>query len=525
MTEAEMRDYLAKHLDILGPNLQLIGKPEFRLVNPNGSDGRIDLFARDTFYSVFVPIELKKSSQTARQAIHEVFKYVALLCVQEGISSDNVRPIVASTDWGELITPFSEFARAVHYQVRGLQIHADSSGIPIRTTEIKLLSPQEGISFCPEHLILLYQTPERRENHLKLIEEQITKFEFNNCLVVVQDYEGPLTIPYPCALYFATAALSLERCARMDEQMGEEFEWEFDEDDLESRRWKYESKLISDWGESLYILGRPPDDLEAGDPLKLSHYLAQGNWRNKRLLRYGNQIQNSEIHLDTDLITSLCALSGGNDHYFSAVSNPILKQHWTNFAAAIGGFFLKQHQLQNLVLAWLSEREAESDIAVHANIFFRNNIVLDLWSAHTYGEPPIHIDLFGHRNGSSQLRVLSFEIMWDGYTHPQDPQGTLSKLFDSGFGELGLAIGLIDDETADTIMRWLGFEYAAIESVISPSHIDRFSLALQSEGGIERTALDEEQQGVKEFMECNSSFMAELSDYLSGFILDRSIET
>jgi RecB family endonuclease NucS len=76
-TEANLRDYLAGHLHLIEEGLQLRAK-EFRLENSLGTAGRIDILASDRFAATVV-IELKKTDQSARQALHEIHKYVALL--------------------------------------------------------------------------------------------------------------------------------------------------------------------------------------------------------------------------------------------------------------------------------------------------------------------------------------------------------------------------------------------------------------------------------------------------------------
>ena len=69
-TEARLRDELAKRLAILEGGLTLRGV-EYRLPNVHGASGSVDILAEDR-YGATVFIELKKSNQTARQALHEL---------------------------------------------------------------------------------------------------------------------------------------------------------------------------------------------------------------------------------------------------------------------------------------------------------------------------------------------------------------------------------------------------------------------------------------------------------------------
>ena len=74
MKEAELRDRIADHIEVLENGLVLLKKEKY-IPNSLGTKGFIDLYAKDEKGN-HVIIELKKSDASAREAIHEVFKYV-----------------------------------------------------------------------------------------------------------------------------------------------------------------------------------------------------------------------------------------------------------------------------------------------------------------------------------------------------------------------------------------------------------------------------------------------------------------
>ena len=103
MNEDAIRDQIAANLDLVEPGLTLI-RTEYPLPNAHGTKGRIDVLARDRFGN-FLVIEVKRTNQAARQAIHELLKYASLLVAEEGCRLSQVRCCLASVEWKELQVP------------------------------------------------------------------------------------------------------------------------------------------------------------------------------------------------------------------------------------------------------------------------------------------------------------------------------------------------------------------------------------------------------------------------------------
>lgn len=98
----------------------------YHLPNSEGTRGFVDVLARDR-HGKFVVIEIKRSDSTAREAIHEVLKYCELLRSQRGLRRDQVRAVIASNTWRELLVPFSEISRVSEYPVEGVELVVDES--------------------------------------------------------------------------------------------------------------------------------------------------------------------------------------------------------------------------------------------------------------------------------------------------------------------------------------------------------------------------------------------------------------
>ncbi|MDB5740982.1 MAG: hypothetical protein JWP16_2022 [Alphaproteobacteria bacterium] len=126
-SEDEIRDYLAKNLHLVEPGLTLIDKEKL-LPNDKGAKGFVDLFVR-TATGQLVVIEIKRSDAAARQCLHELSKYAALLRQNLLVKDSEFRLVVLSTDWHELLVPFAEFVTATRYNCSGHVIVLDKKGL------------------------------------------------------------------------------------------------------------------------------------------------------------------------------------------------------------------------------------------------------------------------------------------------------------------------------------------------------------------------------------------------------------
>ncbi|MFO1124626.1 MAG: endonuclease NucS [Methylocystis sp.] len=113
ITEADIRDHLAAHLDLIEPGLTLVDI-EFHLPNRDGASGFLDIFARDALGRLVI-IEIKRTDAAAREAIQELYKYVPLLRERFFVKDVDIRLILLSVAWHELATPYAEFAASAPY--------------------------------------------------------------------------------------------------------------------------------------------------------------------------------------------------------------------------------------------------------------------------------------------------------------------------------------------------------------------------------------------------------------------------
>ena len=150
-TEEEIRDHLVRNLDLIEPGLTLVEKEKF-LRNDEGATGFIDIFARSASGQLVI-IEIKRSDAAARQAVQEIVKYAALVKQNILVKETEVRLIAASTDWRELLVPFSEFVRATRYACEGRRIILGPQGLPSGTELVELAPAEQPRRISRRHFI------------------------------------------------------------------------------------------------------------------------------------------------------------------------------------------------------------------------------------------------------------------------------------------------------------------------------------------------------------------------------------
>jgi hypothetical protein len=158
MLEAELRDLLSVQLEAIEPGLILVKKEQY-IPNDLGTRSFIDLLARDR-EDRWVLIELKRSGAASREAIHEIYKYIEGVKAHLRVRDDEVRAIIASTDWKELLVPYSRFFHDTDINVKGFQIEVGPNS-QLSTNEVSPMPIVSGRLLSPWHEISLYRSEER----------------------------------------------------------------------------------------------------------------------------------------------------------------------------------------------------------------------------------------------------------------------------------------------------------------------------------------------------------------------------
>lgn len=183
-SESLLRDQIAANLSNLEIGLVLI-RTEYPLKSSNGANGKIDILARDQV-GHYVVIELKKSNATSRSALHELCKYIVLLQEAEGIARNEIRCILISTQWHELLVPFSYFHMSADVSVEGKRLIVDhESGFAFES--ITPLKIDDLPTFSPEFDLFVYDNSSERDEHIALMSSRAKRIPFIKGVVVLLD--------------------------------------------------------------------------------------------------------------------------------------------------------------------------------------------------------------------------------------------------------------------------------------------------------------------------------------------------
>ena len=168
MKENELRDMIARSIEKLENGLVLLQKEKY-IPNPQGTRGFIDLYAKD-MEGKHVLIELKKSDAAAREAIHEVQKYVEGIKQYFGAKDDEIRVIIASIEWNELLVPYSRFVADASFKTDGLMLFITENNSDFTVEPVEPLPVSKGRFITPWHNVYWYSDKQSLETGIKSIE-------------------------------------------------------------------------------------------------------------------------------------------------------------------------------------------------------------------------------------------------------------------------------------------------------------------------------------------------------------------
>lgn len=312
VNEATIRDKLVNNLNVIDNDISLLDKEVF-LKNLKGTRGYVDILAKDSS-GRYIIIELKRSDQASREALHETVKYFEAIKENKSLKDDEVIIYIVSTEWKELIVPFSRFVKEISFNVKGFELSVDTNGEPISARQVIPLDVKNSRQLHHQCKICLYKNEGNRTKGISSIEKIFKdKGIFDYVLVLMSNLGVEIFSELPFMIYIATQELSEEEyieIIKKDKSVYADFIDNYD---------YYKTLSAEEYASFIQIAAiddtKPwvyADWKEIGYPAKFNHKLLQDEgWVIEGIIRHG-RLNHNELLNDDVIINELKGDGGEN---------------------------------------------------------------------------------------------------------------------------------------------------------------------------------------------------------------------
>jgi len=420
--------------------------------------GRIDILAKDRF-GQYVVIEIKKSNSTARETLHELHKYTGLLRINYRLAPDRIRCVVVSTQWKELLVPYSEFCRSFQYNVQGLLLTLDDHGNPVTVSKIIPLPEVPIGRVCPEHLSYLFTSSHRRDFVMEQLKSSLDHLGIKDYSILKMDYMGGNSnVIYSHAVYVVVDQFNDDMRKRLIKELNLDSEEIMEM--LEINPYVVESMILA----SLYDTKNLEETVEIGYPEKFIILLS--TWKVISVTCSGRWLlmKQSEDD-DSELIQSISGIEGQNANYYQVFTSPRFRNRWEQ-AQADAAYCLQGNSVWTAAFNYFWETIAHSDPEVEVSVSVYNPLsgvlpLIGYLRTREIRSLPM-LEIIASGGNEPILRSVIGFVIWDGQTFPKDVQTTLGTRFRDSFKmiELYMLGGLWEYD--EKILRLHGMEYCIL---------------------------------------------------------------
>lgn len=462
LLEKKIRENLASNLSIISPNLNLV-KEEYYLENPFGAKGYIDILATDSDGD-YVIIEIKRSNQTARQALNEILKYPFLLKHKLHVKTSEIKIIIVSTTWHELIAPFSEFYNISPYHVDGFNISVDVNGKIISIDKVKPIALEIKRNISRNHFVYLYNQNEECYGQIGNIEKKLNTIGIKDFLLLInknESYEGHLLYPYE--IYLAFQQYNEEYYINiiqniLESQAQDESEFlELYNDILERKKdMNQEEFMMSLENEILLHINKDLkcDSAKISYPEKLDQALSNGVLIEK-IIRVGTFQEDIRLSVDKILVEELLGYTGKNHEIYYGFYSTSSKGKLDETKQELE-LFLKYNPYWKQHMYSLFEDYKDKVAMFSISIYQPTNILEGMYNSFIHKLPitlpnfTIIIDLADE----CETHIYYGIVKWDGTGI------SLSTIIDKYYGDkYNYLLNRYNQQINLEVMKELGFSY------------------------------------------------------------------
>jgi hypothetical protein len=454
VSENVIRDYLKENLSVLESGLVLVDAERF-VRGREGSGGYIDILARDKHGS-HVFIELKRSESSAREALHEVSKYIQL----SNLETHECRVFIVSTLWSELSSSLPLFQREMGYSIEGYVLDVDVNGVPLSSKK-----------FDPS-AVKVYRLEYHKE-HLQVVFDDLVaaRRAFDNLKDCINRFAVPVTVALfvnPNALEEVKARVYLAALRDWDESTISEAERLIQQTGIKDGRMPidgpfnvYEDYLFA----VARTLAREFLELDRGTPNKLASY--NSFWGVDEVFFSKELGRRFPLHSSSDFIESASLKKAGGKDWLDIVFTSGHKASYKKHLESIDAFTRHQASWHKFILTTIKRTEREHEnIDIDIQIFDPRNVVASLVGFHE-SQDDSHLPRYAltikDSEGADLVSVIGSYI-WNGLVLKGSPDDLFSSLGVKYISDLSFGRAEKDSIICDA----LGLSYASFQVYPEP---------------------------------------------------------
>jgi hypothetical protein len=495
-SEHVLRDFLAGHLDLVEPNLTLVDT-EYHLANEQGASGSIDILARDASGDLVV-IELKRLDQTARQALHELEKYVGLLASDRGIRVDRLRCLLLSTTWHELLVPFARFVSHADFHASGRLLKLGEDGYPIGSEIVELPALASGLETCPVQLNLLFGSQAARDAAKEAVADAVNDMCVEDYITVDLDYAGTnphVIYPFSHYLVFGEFPEGLRQFVRT----------KFPEDceeEPEGSPWWHEQLV-----QSYIVVAAHADEVEISDP---GRFGSIESWDMPEVAGHGCY-DDPLVWPKGELLRTLAADGETYSNPFKRRVTVSNKPSWSRMRRDLARCLEGAGQWPDVIPALLDELEQRPTAEIRIHAYVPNDILGGLERLVRTGVDNYMPHLVMAWKDGSTHALIGGKLAWDGITHVTSVDQTLGAVFEDFMDYTAAQVsgGLAEFETELCMLHGLRYDIGESTSWQSSDPVNRVELG--TDGKLTRSPIDPGEPTPEDFVNAHLGYLNELA--------------
>lgn len=446
--ENGLRDELARDLSIIEPGLVRI-RTNYPIESAKGASGAVDILAKDRHGS-FVIIEVKRSDAVARQALHELSKYLAAFMTSMGVDQHKLRCFVVSTLWHELDVPLSFFASTVNVNVKGFEVTAVDGKIKVVE---RVLPPISSLpKLCPDTRFVQIAPGHSLASTSHEITTAFGKLPFlRGALLEFEARKGEDDLAVLCLWRVADDDLQQVR-----DMLGPHY---FKGKPVGFTAWREESAVLEWLLDQCSTLAATPKLMQRGTPENIASTLAVRSF--SKLVKLGlwpkndvNDLGEMQRRVIAKDVSSFSQRA--NRYEFQTTGSPGTGHSWTYTSAAFCSFVGFEPYWQEKVEQFLANVESTADVSfyAHDSRHFQFRLYQHLLDPEAQ-LPRFRIDV-SNADGAV-THVLGGGWAWDAATCPTDEKSQLIETYGSLEGAFTMLFSAIDDQRYESALRAHGF--------------------------------------------------------------------